>query len=133
LDSAYVNDFNQFGRTWQVKVQADAQFRLKPEDIRQLEVRNKKGDMTPLGTLIRVDETLGPQTILRYNLYPAASITGSAAAGFSSGEALNLMEQMAKTKFPDSMVFEWTGMYHPPDDSGTNCLTTCCACTASNH
>jgi HAE1 family hydrophobic/amphiphilic exporter-1 len=66
--------------------------------------------MIPLGTLIRVDETLGPQTILRYNLYPAASITGSAAAGFSSGEALNLMEQMAKSKFPASMGFEWTGM-----------------------
>ncbi|MCK5662517.1 MAG: efflux RND transporter permease subunit, partial [Thiotrichaceae bacterium] len=73
LGSAYVNDFNKFGRTWQVKVQADAKFRLKPEDIRQLEVRNKSGQMIPLGTLITVDETLGPQTILRYNLYPAAS------------------------------------------------------------
>ena len=110
LGSAYVNDFNKFGRTWQVKVQADAKFRLKPEDIRQLEVRNKSGKMIPLGTIINVDETLGPQTILRYNLYPAASITGSAAPGFSSGEALNLMEQMAQTKFPDSMGFEWTGM-----------------------
>jgi len=110
LGSAYVNDFNQFGRTWQVKVQADAEFRLKPEDIRQLEVRNKNGDMLPLGTLINVEEMLGPQTILRYNLYPAASITGSAAAGFSSGEALDIMEHMAKAKFPDSMGFEWTGM-----------------------
>jgi len=110
LGSAYVNDFNKFGRTWQVKVQADSEFRLKPEDIRQLEVRNSKGDMIPLGTLIRVDETLGPQTILRYNLYPAASITGNAAPGFSSGEALNLMEQMAKSKFPATMGFEWTGM-----------------------
>ncbi|MDC9729000.1 MAG: efflux RND transporter permease subunit, partial [Methyloprofundus sp.] len=110
LGSAYVNDFNQFGRTWQVKVQADAEFRLKPEDIRQLEVRNKNGDMIPLGTLIKVDETIGPQTILRYNLYPAASITGSAAAGFSSGEALELMEQMAESKFPDALGFEWTGM-----------------------
>ena len=110
LGSAYVNDFNKFGRTWQVKVQADSEFRLKPEDIRQLEVRNRKGEMIPLGTLINVDETLGPQTILRYNLYPAASITGSAAEGFSSGEALNLMEQMAKSKFPASMGYEWTGM-----------------------
>ncbi|MBT3811643.1 MAG: multidrug efflux RND transporter permease subunit [Gammaproteobacteria bacterium] len=110
LGSAYVNDFNKFGRTWQVKVQADSEFRSKPEDIRQLEVRNRKGEMIPLGTLIRVDETLGPQTILRYNLYPAASITGSAAEGFSSGEALNLMEQMAKSKFPAAMGFEWTGM-----------------------
>ncbi|RLA21722.1 MAG: hydrophobe/amphiphile efflux-1 family RND transporter [Gammaproteobacteria bacterium] len=119
LGSAYVNDFNQFGRTWQVKVQADAEFRLKPEDIRQLEVRNKKGEMIPLGTLIRVDETLGPQTILRYNLYPAASITGSAAPGFSSGEALNLMEQMAQEKFPDSMGFEWTGMSYQEKQVGS--------------
>lgn len=110
LGSAYVNDFNKFGRTWQVNVQADAQYRLKPEDIRQLEVRNINGQMIPLGTLIDVDETLGPQTILRYNLYPAASITGEAAPGFSSGEALNLMEQMAAAKLPDSMGFEWTGM-----------------------
>ncbi|WP_428354614.1 efflux RND transporter permease subunit [Methyloprofundus sp.] len=122
LGSAYVNDFNKFGRTWQVKVQADAQFRLKPEDIRQLEVRNSKGDMIPLGTLIRVDETLGPQTILRYNLYPAASITGSAAPGFSSGEALNLMEQMAKTKFPDSMGYEWTGMSYQEKKVGNEAI-----------
>lgn len=110
LGSAYVNDFNKFGRTWQVNIQADAKYRLKPEDIRQLEVRNLKGRMIPLGTLIRVDETLGPQTILRYNLYPAASITGEAAPGFSSGEALNLVEQMAIAKLPASMGFEWTGM-----------------------
>lgn len=122
LGSAYVNDFNQFGRTWQVKVQADAEFRLKPEDIRQLEVRNKKGEMIPLGTLIKVDETLGPQTILRYNLYPAASITGSAASGFSSGEALNIMEQMAQTKLPASMGFEWTGMSYQEKQVGSEAV-----------
>ncbi len=122
LGSAYVNDFNKFGRTWQVKVQADAEFRLKPEDIRQLEVRNKKGDMIPLGTFIRVDETLGPQTILRYNLYPAASITGSAAPGFSSGEALNLMEQMAQSKFPASIGFEWTGMSYQEKQVGSEAI-----------
>lgn len=122
LGSAYVNDFNKFGRTWQVKVQADAKFRLKPEDIRQLEVRNKSGQMIPLGTLIEVDETLGPQTILRYNLYPAASITGNAAAGFSSGEALSLMEQMASTKFPDTMGFEWTGMSYQEKKVGSEAI-----------
>lgn len=122
LGSAYVNDFNKFGRTWQVKVQADAQFRLKPEDIRQLEVRNKSGQMIPLGTLIEVDETLGPQTILRYNLYPAASITGNAAAGFSSGEALSLMEQMASTKFPDTLGFEWTGMSYQEKKVGSEAI-----------
>jgi len=122
LGSAYVNDFNQFGRTWQVKVQADAKFRLKPNDIRQLEVRNKKGDMIPLGTLIRVDETVGPQTILRYNLYPAASITGNSAPGFSSGEALNLMEQMARDKFPSSIGFEWTGMSFQEKQVGSEAM-----------
>ena len=122
LGSAYVNDFNKFGRTWQVKVQADAQFRLKPEDIRQLEVHNKSGKMIPLGTLIKVDETLGPQTILRYNLYPAASITGSAANGFSSGEALSLMEQRASTKLPDTMGFEWTGMSYQEKKVGSEAI-----------
>ena len=75
LGSAYVNDFNKFGRTWQVTVQADHRFRIKPEDIRQLDVRDATGKMVPLGTLIGVDQVLGPQTILRYNLYPSASIT----------------------------------------------------------
>ena len=110
LGSTYVNDFNAFGRTWQVKVQADHQFRIKPSDIRQLDVRDARGQMVPIGTLVRVDQILGPQTILRYNLYPAASITGQAAPGFSSGQALNLMEQLADTKLPASMGYEWTGM-----------------------
>ena len=110
LGSAYVNDFNKFGRTWQVKVQADHRFRIKPEDIRQIDVRNAAGDMVPLGTLVAVDEILGPQTIQRYNLFPSAAITGEAAAGFSSGQALDLMEQLADTKLPAGMGFEWTGM-----------------------
>jgi HAE1 family hydrophobic/amphiphilic exporter-1 len=110
LGSAYVNDFNRFGRTWQVKVQADHHFRLKPEDIRQLEVRNAAGEMVPVGTLVDVDYVTGPQTILRYNLYPTASITGRAAPGLSSGQALSLMENMAAAKLPVSMGFEWTGV-----------------------
>ncbi len=110
LGSAYVNDFNRFGRTWQVKVQADHRFRLQPEDIRQLEVRNGAGQMVPVGTLVDVDYVTGPQTILRYNLYPAASITGRAAPGFSSGQALKLMEGMADAKLPVSMGFDWTGV-----------------------
>jgi HAE1 family hydrophobic/amphiphilic exporter-1 len=110
LGSAYVNDFNKFGRTWQVKVQADHQFRIEPRDIRLLDVRNAEGNMVPIGTLVSVDRIVGPQTILRYNLYPTASITGAAAPGYSSGQALNLMEQLADQKLPDSMGFEWTGM-----------------------
>jgi HAE1 family hydrophobic/amphiphilic exporter-1 len=110
LGSAYINDFNKFGRTWQVMAQADHRFRTRPDDIRNLDVRNSKGEMVPLGTLIAVEDTVGPQTILRYNLYPTASITGEAAPGFSSGQALDMMEQLAGQKLPTSMGFEWTGM-----------------------
>jgi len=110
LGSAYVNDFNKFGRTWQVKVQADHRFRIEPRDIRELEVRNARGEMVPIGTLVKVERIVGPQTILRYNLYPSASITGAAAPGYSSGQALGLMEEIAREKLPNSMGFEWTGM-----------------------
>ena len=110
LGSYYVNDFNKFGRTWQVKVQADHQFRMEPDDIRRFDVRDAGGKMVPIGTLVSVDQILGPQTILRYNLYPSASITGEAAPGFSSGQALNLMEQLADRTLPSSMGYEWTGM-----------------------
>jgi len=122
LGSAYVNDFNKFGRTWQVQVQADHQFRNKPEDIRQLDVRDAMGNMVPLGTLISVDQVLGPQTIQRYNLYPSASITGGAAPGFSSGQALNLMEQLAENKLPPSMGYEWTGMSYQEKKVGSEAI-----------
>lgn len=110
LGSAYVNDFNRFGRTWQVRVQADAQFRVEADDIRRLDVRNAAGDMVPIGTFVDVKETFGPQVIQRYNLYTCAQINGEPAPGYSSGEALELMEQMAKEKLSTSMGFEWTGM-----------------------
>jgi len=122
LGSAYVNDFNKFGRTWQVQVQADHQFRNKPEDIRQLDVRDAMGNMVPLGTLISVDQVLGPQTIQRYNLYPSASITGGAAPGFSSGQALDLMEQLAENKLPPSMGYEWTGMSYQEKKVGSEAI-----------
>ena len=110
LGSSYVNDFNKFGKTYQVRVQADQRFRLRPEDIRRLEVRNRDGGMIPLGTLATVHQTLGPQIVPRYNLSPSATITGAAAAGVSSGEAIALMEQLAASQLPQSMGFEWTGM-----------------------
>jgi HAE1 family hydrophobic/amphiphilic exporter-1 len=122
LGSAYVNDFNKFGRTWQVQVQADHEFRNKPEDIRQLDVRDAMGNMVPLGTLISVDQVLGPQTIQRYNLYPSASITGGAAPGFSSGQALDLMEQLADNKLPPSMGYEWTGMSYQEKKVGSEAI-----------
>ncbi len=118
MGSAYVNDFNLFGRTFQVRVQADEKFRLKPDDIRRLEVRNRAGMMLPLSTLATIDEALGPQIITRYNLYPASSISGEAAPGSSSGQALKLMEQMARDKLPNSMGYEWTGMSYQEKQVG---------------
>jgi HAE1 family hydrophobic/amphiphilic exporter-1 len=122
LGSVYINDFNKFGRTWQVQIQADHRFRIEPEDIRKLDARNANGEMVPIGTLVRVDRIVGPQTILRYNLYPSTSITGEAAPGFSSGQALQLMEQMAAEKLPTSMGFEWTAMSYQEKQVGSEAI-----------
>ena len=107
--TAYVNDFNKFGRTFQVRVQADSRFRKDAEQIKHLQARNKSGGMVPLGTLINVQQTTGPGVIARYNLYPAAAVTGEPAAGHSSGEALAKMEQLAE-RLPPSIGYDWTGM-----------------------
>ena len=110
LGSYYVNQFNKFGRTFQVYVQADSKYRLRPEDISRLYTRNKRGEMVPLGTLTDIDYTEGPSIISLYNLYPTAPINGTASPGFSSGQALKIMEQMAEEKLPAGMGYEWTGM-----------------------
>jgi HAE1 family hydrophobic/amphiphilic exporter-1 len=110
LGSSYVAQFNKFGRTFQVYVQADAQFRLRPSDVEQLTVRNEKGDMVPLGTLVKITPIVGPSLITLYNLYPAATVTGLPARGFSSGQALELMEQVAGRTLPPGAAFEWTAM-----------------------
>lgn len=107
LGSAYVNDFNEFGRTWQVRVQAGQEFRVDPDDISRLDVRNQSGEMIPIGTFVDVQETFGPQVIQRYNLYPSAQVNGEPSAGYSSGQALAVMEQLARSK---NASFEWTGM-----------------------
>jgi HAE1 family hydrophobic/amphiphilic exporter-1 len=110
LGSTYVNDFNRFGRTYQVRIQSDAEFRARPDDIERLEVRNRRGEMLPLGTLAKIRRSFGPQIVNRYNLYPTASITGEPAPRFSSGDALQLMETIARRNLPSSMGFDWTGM-----------------------
>ena len=110
LGSTYVNDFNRFGRTYQVRVQSEAAFRAEPDDIERLEVRNTNGDMVPIGTLAKVRRSFGPQIVNRYNLYPSASITGESAPGYSSGRVLEIMETIAKAKLPNSMGFDWTGI-----------------------
>jgi hydrophobe/amphiphile efflux-1 (HAE1) family protein/NodT family efflux transporter outer membrane factor (OMF) lipoprotein len=110
LGSLYVNDFNRFGRTYQVVAQADAQFRDRPEDITRLKTRNDKGQMVPLGALIKVTETHGPNRALRYNGYPAAEINGGPAAGYSSGQAEELIAKLAGEGLPKGMTFEWTDL-----------------------
>ncbi len=110
LGSSYVNQFNKFGRTFQVYVQADAPFRLKPEDIEQLSVRNASGKMVPLGALLRLEPTTGPSLIGLYNLYPSATILGAPADGFSSGQAIELMDQIATAALPRGTGYEWSAM-----------------------
>ena len=108
LGSLYVNDFNRFGRTYQVIAQADAQFRDRLEDITRLKTRNAKGQMVPLGTLVKVTETHGPDRAMRYNGYPAAEINGGPAPGFSSGQAEALISKLAGDSVPKGAAVEWT-------------------------
>lgn len=108
LGSLYVNDFNQFGRTYQVKVQADAQFRSHAEDIAQLKVRSSKGEMIPLSSLMRVKDSYGPDRVQRYNAYISADLNGGPAPGISSGQAQAAMERIAKEVLPKGITYEWT-------------------------
>ncbi len=110
LGSLYVNDFNRFGRTYQVTAQADANFRIDPGDSRKLKTRNASGDMVPLGTLVDVHETTGPDKVIRYNMYPAADINGIANPGVSSGQAIALAQQLAAKELPPGMSYEWTDL-----------------------
>ncbi|MCZ2344215.1 MAG: multidrug efflux RND transporter permease subunit [Bacteroidales bacterium] len=110
LGSFYVNDFNKFGRTYQVRIQADTVFRNSPEDITKLEVRNRNGKMVPLGTLLKVNERLGPNAVSRFNLYTSATINGASAPGVSSGDAIRVMEEIAEEELPASMGFDWAGI-----------------------
>jgi multidrug efflux pump len=108
LGSFYVNDFNQFGRTYQVRVQADAPFRSHAEDIAQLKVRNNNGEMIPLSSLMRVKDSYGPDRVQRYNAYISADINGGPAPGVSSGQAQAAMERIARETLPKGVTFEWT-------------------------
>jgi HAE1 family hydrophobic/amphiphilic exporter-1 len=110
MGSAYVNDYTKFGRVFRVTAQADIPYRMLPEDITQLKVRTPSGKMIPFGTIAKVEEILGPQTVTRFNLYPSIKIIGSAAPGFSSGEALKIMEDMSSKSLPTSMGYAWTDM-----------------------
>ncbi len=110
LGSFYVNNFNEFGRTWQVNVQADRNFRKKESDILQLQARNNQGQMIRLGSLMDIRYTSGPVMTMRYNMYSAASVTGNTLPGVSSGEAIGRMQQIAGSILPQSMACDWTDL-----------------------
>jgi hydrophobic/amphiphilic exporter-1 (mainly G- bacteria), HAE1 family len=108
LGSSFINFFNKFNQVFQVYIQADSRFRLEAKNMRNLYVRNLNGEMVPLNTLLQVRQIQGTELVTRYNLYPAAPIFGGAAPGFSSGDALKLMEQLAKETLPRGMAYDWT-------------------------
>ncbi len=108
LGSLYINDFSQFGRTYRVTIQAETEFRTGPADLRHYYVRNSSGDMVPLTTLAKLTPILGPTSISHFNLYRSASITGQAAPGYSSGQAIAVMEELA-SKLPQGYIYEWSG------------------------
>ncbi|HKY93294.1 MAG TPA: efflux RND transporter permease subunit, partial [Nevskiaceae bacterium] len=122
LGSLYVNDFNRFGRTYQVNAQAESRYRLQPEDIVRLKTRNANGDMIPLGAFVTVTSTSGPDRVNHYNGYPTAEINGGPDAGFSSGQAQAAMERLANAELPGGMAFEWTDLTYQQILAGNTAL-----------
>jgi HAE1 family hydrophobic/amphiphilic exporter-1 len=122
LGSTYVNRFNKFGLTLQVFLQADSQYRTKPDDILKLQVRNADGQMVPIGALATLKQDSGPPLISLYNLYPSAAIVGAPAEGFSSGEAIDLMDQIANQTLPPGTGYEWTAMSYQENVVGNQLL-----------
>jgi len=110
LGSAYVNDFNFLNRVYQVNIQAENAFRLEPDSLRRLYTRNQNNEMVPLNTLLNITETNGPDKVMHYNLYPSADINGVPQPGFSSGQAMALMERLASENLPKQFGYEWTEM-----------------------
>ncbi len=120
LGGLYVNDFNTFGRTWQVVVQAEPELRKEPADINRFYVRNSEGNMVPLGTVSTVDASAGPDVMFRYNRYRAIQILGGPAPGYSSGQASNVMEQVANSVLPTGYSYEWTGTTYQEKEAQGN-------------
>ncbi len=120
--SYYVNNFNEFGRTWQVNVQADPGFRGRVEDVRRMQVRNNQGQMIRLATLLSIRDTSGPVMIMRYNLYSSAAVTGDAAQNTSSGAAVGLAQQIANDALPHSMAYEWTDLAYLQNEAGNQAM-----------
>ncbi len=110
LGSIYVNDFNRFGRTYEVIAQADTPFRTRVDDILRLQVRNSSGEMVPLGAVVNVTQTTGPDTALRYNGFRTADLNGVPAPGYSSGQAQAAITKILDETLPKGMQFEWTDL-----------------------
>ena len=108
LGSFYVNDFTMFNRIYQVRTSANEEFRSRPGRIKHLEVKNREGDMVPIGSLANIEETIGPENVFHYNIYPSNKVIGSPAAGFSSGQALDIVEGMSEQTLPPGIGYEWT-------------------------
>ena len=122
LGSLYVNDFNRFGRTYQVNVQAESRFRLQPEQISGLKTRNAAGAMTPLGSLVTVSSTYGPDQVMHYNGFPAAEINGGPAPGVSSGEAQLALTRLLDERLPRGFTYEWTELAYQEKLAGNTML-----------
>jgi multidrug efflux pump len=122
LGSLYANDFNRFGRTYQVNVQAEQQFRQDAEQIGQLKVRNDLGEMIPLATLLKVSNASGPDRVMHYNGFITAEINGAAGPGYSSGQAQIAVEKLLKDELPNGMTYEWTDLTYQQILSGNTAL-----------
>ena len=123
LGSSYANDFTRFGRNWQVNLQADAEYRMRTEDIGKLKVRTAAGDMVPLATLISISDVSGPGIVYRFNMYPSADLVASPGPGSSSGTAITLMEEISKRELPPSMGTEWTELAFEQIEASKDVLT----------
>ncbi|HYE30435.1 MAG TPA: multidrug efflux RND transporter permease subunit [Methylomirabilota bacterium] len=130
LGSVYVNDFNLFGRTWQVYAQAEPQFRVNPDSVGQLKVRNSRGEMTPLAAVARLEKVGGADRIQRYNLFYSADISGSALPGVSSGQMIQKLERLAQEKLPDGFAIEWTDLAYQQIKAGNTILYIFPLCVA---
>jgi len=122
LGSLYANDFNRFGRTYQVNMQAEQQFRLEPEQIGQLKVRNNRGEMVPLSAFLKVSASSGPDRVMHYNGFLTAEINGAAAPGYSSGQAEAAMAKLLKEELPNGMSFEWTDLTYQQILAGNSAI-----------
>ncbi|MCK5712986.1 MAG: efflux RND transporter permease subunit, partial [Hyphomicrobiaceae bacterium] len=119
LGSAYVNDFNMFGRTYRVTAQADAAFRVDPDNVGRIRVRNEAGQMVPLSNLVTFRTIAGPDRVPRYNLFPTIEVNGAAEPGISSGQALQIMAELAERDLPDGITYEWTDLSYQEKKAGS--------------